>query len=678
MAFIGILIDKTTLITNLLPCLMLIALRYISVLLIFILLAWPLELNAQRQNEVSTKNPRAKRAFEEAVRKYEFRDVKAAEANFREAIRLDPEFIEAYIILGEMLQNEKRHKDAIQAFQQAIKINAAFFPNSMYYLAESQYAIGLYQEAHNNLTKYLAYTNISQTMRDRGNETIKRIEFAVNALNNPVPFSPQNLGPSINSIHDEYSPTLTADEQTLIFTRKLPRKDMNYMYLGAEYEDFFLSKRIDGQWGPSENLGPPINTQHNEGAQSISADGMFLYFTGCGRRGGLGSCDIYMARRQGNGWSEPVNLGAPVNAQGWDSQPSISSDGKTLYFTSNRSGNIGRMDIWVTTLNSDGRWSVPQNLGPQINTTGREMSPFIHPDNKTLFFASDTHAGMGGMDLFYSIRGEDGNWQTPVNLGYPINTYADQISLVVGASGKDAYFASEQPGGLGGTDLYYFELYPEARPNPVTYMKGIVFDALSLNRLEARFELTDVYSKEIIIQSSSNSHTGEFLIPIPTGRNLALSVWREGYLFFSENFAFEDIRTGVNPHLYDIPLQPIRDGESVVLRNIFFQHDSHELLDQSVTELTTLLELMVKNPFMRIEIGGHTDNTGTLAYNKNLSEKRALSVYNYLVENGIDPRRLSYKGYANQNPIATNDTEEGRAQNRRTEFKVISTKRDIQ
>lgn len=631
---------------------------------------FPLQLLSQSR-ELSTSSNKAKRAFEDAVQKYNLRNIDGAVESFNDAVRHDPYFIEAYIVMGEMLQNDQRHREAIEAYKMAIQINPDFFPNTIYYLAESYLAIGEYENAAQNVERFLQKTSISDNMRQSSERMVEKIDFALHAVGNPVPFEPINLGPGVNSEHDEYAPTLTADEQTLIFTRKKPRENQEYLHLGHEFEDFYVSVRENDLWGPAENLGSPINTQNNEGAQSISADGMHLYFTACNRPGGMGSCDIYYARKAGDGWSEPVNLGRPVNSSSWDSQPSISPDGKTLYFTSNRDGNLGPMDIWMTRQIKEGQWTLPENLGPVINTSGREMSPFIHPDNKTLFFASNGHMGMGGFDLFYTTRGEDGEWQDPVNLGYPINTYSDEISLVVGASGKEAYFASEQPGGQGGTDLYFFELYEEARPNPVTYMKGFVFDADTRRRLEARFELVDLASDEIIVQSVSSARTGEFLIPIPVMTNLGLSVWRDGYLFFSENFAFDDVRTGTDPHLYNIPLQPIKEGESVVLRNIFFKVDSHELLPESISELRKLQELMKQNPDLRIEIGGHTDSTGSFGHNKELSEKRALSVLNYLVENGIEKDRLTYIGYADQQPIATNDTEEGRAMNRRTEFKVL-------
>ena len=629
-------------------------------------------LSAQRAREYTSTNNRAIRAFEEAISRYNMRDNDSAEESFKNAIRLDPGFIEAYIVMGEMFQSAQRYEDAMQAYLQAIRIDKDFYPSVLYQYSESALAIGKYEEAGKKIKIFLEYDAMPENARQRGEDLLAKSEFGIEAMANPVPFEPINLGAAINSEHDEYAPTLTADEQTLIFTRKKPREDRNYMQLGREYEDFYVSYRVDGEWQPAVNLGPPINTQYNEGAQSISADGMHLYFTACNRPDGMGSCDIYYARRMGDGWSRPVNLGHPVNTSSWDSQPSISPDGRTLYFVSNRAGNFGRMDIWMSVRGNDGKWSEPLNLGPVINTRGREMSPFIHPDNRTLFFASDGHPGMGGMDLFYTTRGEDGKWQKPVNLGYPINTYADEISLVVGALGREAYFASEIPGGEGGSDLYFFELYEEARPQMVTYMKGYVFDAITNQRLRAAFELIDLESEEMLVQSFSSEVNGEFLIPIPVRRNLALNVWREGYLFFSENFAFDDVRTGVDPHIYDVPLQPIREGESVVLRNVFFEFDSHELLPESKVELRRLYNFLEQNPNIKIEISGHTDSTGSFSYNKALSENRALSVYNFLVEQGIEKTRLSYAGYADTKPVATNETEEGRAKNRRTEFSIIS------
>lgn len=628
--------------------------------------------HAQGSGELSTSNVRAKRAFENAIQQLNLRNYRAAESEFMEAVRLDPKFIEAYIILGEMFQSANEHEKAIAAFANAIEINPEFFPNIVYYLAFSQYSTGLYAEAFENSNRFTAKQGISDEMRTKANDLIRRAEFAISAVANPVDFEPINLGANVNTEHDEYAPILTADEQTLIFTRKMPRTSMEYRHFGMDQEDFYVSKKINGLWSEAENPGLPLNTPRNEGAQSISADGMHLYFTACNRPGGFGSCDIYYSYRIGQSWSVPVNIGHPVNTGAWDSQPSIAPDGRSLYFVSNRMGSGGNMDIWKTFRLADGGWSEPQRLGPEINTAGREMSPYIHLDNRTLFFASNGHLGLGNMDLFYSVRQPDGRYSEPINLGFPINTHVDEISLVVAASGIGAYFASEKAGGMGGSDLYYFKLDVSARPNQVTYMKGIVFDIYSKDRLRADFELIDLVSGETLVRSASDAITGEFLVPIPVGRNLGLNVAREGYLFFSENFSYTDKRSGVDPHLYDIPLQPIKVGETAVLRNIFFHTGSHELLPESINELDKLFRLLQQNPEMKIEVSGHTDNVGSFEANLTLSRNRALSVYNFLTQRGIDPARLAYSGYADTRPIATNDTAEGRAKNRRTEFKILS------
>jgi len=638
---------------------------------LFLFFAIP-SIVGQIPGELTTTNNRAKKAFEEALQKYNLRDVEGAYQSFQDAIRHDPDFIEVYIVMGEMFQSINEHQMAAESFASAIEIDPDFFPNLFFYASESLLALGEYQQADDYLKRFVTFDNISENMRKMAAFNLKRCDFALEAIANPVPFDPQNLGSNINSQFDEYAPTLTADEQMLIFTRKMPRQDRENVHLGRETEDFYISRKADGEWMPAENLGEPINTPGNEGAQSISADGMYLYFTACSRSDGHGSCDIYVATRQGDRWANPVNIGSPVNTSSWESQPSISPDGRTLYFTSNRNGNTGRMDIWMSMRKRDNTWSEPLNMGKVINTTGKEMSPFIHPDNRTLYFASNGHMGMGGMDIFYTTKGDDGKWQKPKNLGYPINTHADEISLVVSASGNYAYFASEQNDDTKRTDLFFFELYEEARPAPVTYMKGFVYDAQNRDRLGARFELIDLRSGETLVKSDSDQRTGEFLVPIPLSTDLALNVSADGYLFFSENFSFEDARTDADPHLYDIPLHPIREGESVVLRNIFFETDSHTLMSESLSELERLLTLLEENKGISIEIGGHTDNTGSFDYNKQLSENRALSVYNYLVENGIDEDRLSYQGYADTVPLMDNDTEKGKARNRRTEFKVIT------
>ncbi len=624
----------------------------------------------QPDMELTTTSGKARRAFENAIQYKNERYARKAEGEFLRAIEIDPYFIEPYIILGEMYHRVGRYEECIEVYSRAVEIDPDFFPNNHYYLADSKLKLGKYEEAKNRIKHFLTYDEISSRMREQSDGILETCRFAIESIRSPVPFDPVNIGSAINTEFAEYSPSLTADEKIIYFTRK-QRRHPGSMYGASEYEDIYYSHKVNGEWQSAENLGEPVNTSLNEGFLSISADGQHLFFTACNRPGGVGSCDIYYSRRKGDSWDTPANMGVPVNSWHWDSQPSATADGKTLYFASSRGGGYGVTDIWMTQFQSDSAWSKPVNLGPVINTNGREMSPFIHPDNKTLFFASDGHMGMGGYDLFYSRRDENGNWTKPVNLGYPINTHKDEFSLFIGASGRDAYFASDAGQESGQTDIYYFELYEEARPDPLTYMKGKVFDRYTRKPLKASFELIDLKDDEVLISSESDVVDGSFLVAIPMGINLGLNVSANGYLFFSENFKLDRAYSGIEPYMMDIPLNPVQAGESAVLRNIFFEYDKYELKPESKAELSRLIRLMEENPDIRIEIGGHTDNIGSYEYNKELSLNRARSVYTYLAESGIDPRRLEYKGYADTKPVDTNETEEGRANNRRTEFIIL-------
>ena len=627
-------------------------------------------LLAQPADELSTSSRRARRDFLRAEEAWRLYDKNVAVENLEQAISRDPNFIEAHLLLAEIHYHYEDYGLSIMPLKKAINIDEDFFPMAHFYLAKSYFYTAHYQDALDIFKKVIK----GEYPEKRNIEIHRYIEscrFAIIATENPVPFTPENAGPSINSEYSEYSPALTADEQTLIFTRKKPLPGYTAGWQTSYHEDFYISHFQDGSWQEAVNLGPPLNTDGNEGAQTITADGRQMFYTACNRPDGVGRCDIYFSQRRGGVWTTPVNLGRPVNSPAWDSQPSVSADGNTLYFASSRRGSVGNIDIWKTTLDDTGNWTEPVNLGPQINTPGRELSPFIHPDNKTLYFASDGHPGMGRLDIFVSRREEDGSWSEPQNLGYPINTHRDEFALIVGASGKNAWFASDVDGGYGESDLYYFELYPEARPIPVTYMKGIVYDAETDEPLNAVFDLIDLEKGITITSASSDAADGSFLVTVPTGHDLGLHVVKDNYLFFSEYFSYSETRTAIEPYVRNIPLQPIHEGSRVVLRNVFFETDSYTLQPESMPELERLRNLLLENPGLHIEIGGHTDSTGTYEYNLELSEKRAARVYYYLVEEGISKERLRYKGYADTQPIYTNQTEEGRANNRRTEFRVF-------
>lgn len=614
---------------------------------------------------------RARRAFEKALQAYQAHDYQLALSEAERALSRDPNYLDANILKAEVLFNIKDYTNSALAYQQVIRLDPSVYPQSYFYLGYSLLKTGGYQEASDALNVFLAYPDKGTSLTEKARQLLRNCAFALDAIANPVMFKPENPGPAINTENAEYSPAITADGKTMVFTRRSRRDDPSTQLYGPEIENFFISHLRNGVWSVAEDLGPPINTQGNEGAQSISADGRELYFTACNRPGATGSCDIYYARRTGDTWSLPVNLGPVVNSTAWDSQPSVSGDGKSLYFASARRSGQGDMDIWMTTLGPDGKWLPPENLGAVINTPGKEMSPFIHPDNQTLYFASDGHTGMGGLDLFVSRRDAHGQWTNPENLGYPVNTYADEFSLVVDAGATQAFFAADREGGFGNMDIYAFELHAGVKPQPMTYMKGKVYDAITGAPLAASLELIDLESGLALHKASSDPVNGNFLVTVPVHINMALHVSARGYLFFSENLNYKDVRGMADPYLADIPLKTVRAGESMVLRNIFYETGSFELHPESRTELDRLAVMLKENPVMHIEIGGHTDNVGSYMSNVTLSANRAESVVKYLIEAGIDPSRISFNGYADTRPVDTNDTETGRARNRRTEFIIV-------
>jgi len=621
--------------------------------------------------ELSTKSKRAKKAFETGELYFRLSDFPQAEINFLKAIDEDPEFFEAYMLLGELYEQMKNDSSAVVSYKKAIEIDADKFPGVFFYLASIEYKNGWYFDAADHYKSYLGYPESHGKNQIEAEENLLNCEFALKAIENPVPFNPVNLGANINTEKNEYFPSLTADNQTLLFTRLLSD---TRSYTGRQ-EDFYISNKSESEWQPAYDIGRPINTELNEGAPTLSVDGNILIFTACEslngygkNRNGYGRCDLFVSKRIGNYWSNPYNIGSPVNSRSWESQPAISSDGKTLYFVSNRHNNY---DIWFSAVDIHGVWSEPQKLGPNVNTEGYEGSVFIHPDNQTLYFSSDGFVGMGGLDIYMSRRDSIGEWGEAINLGYPINTHKDENSILISADGELAMFASDREDGFGGLDIYSFELYEEVRPQQVTYMKGIVYDSETEKRLEARFELIDLEKGEIVVQSLSNKGNGEFLVCLPANSDYALNVSKDGYLFYSENFNLTGENLVTDPVLKDIPMKPIRAGEKVVLKNVFFETDKYDLKKESEIELNRLIGLLNINPHIKIEIGGHTDNVGTPEYNLVLSEKRAKAVYNYLIDNRIEPTRLFYTGYGESQPIDTNETEVGRANNRRTEFVIV-------
>ncbi|QQL51314.1 OmpA family protein [Mucilaginibacter ginkgonis] len=621
-------------------------------LLIFLPFALLAQSNYSSRNETAIKDYARASSFVE-VHKYD-----EAVLLLQQAISADGKFLEAYLLLGDVYRIKRDFKGALEQFQKAAAINPEFNRQLYYKLSEMEVNTGHYKDAQAHLVKYLSFPYITDRDRQYAKKLTADCEFAIQALEHPVAFKPINLGPEINTKDDEYLPVATADEGMLIFTRRINNN-----------EDFYKSLKVKGKWQQAVYLSDQINTPfYNEGAQSISQDGKYLFFTGCNRPDGLGRCDIYVSQKKGDDWSKPFDLPSPVNTPGWESQPSVSADGKTLYFTSNRKGGYGGYDIWKSTLGPKG-WQEPVNLGPTVNTPFDEQSPFIHPDDSTLYFCSNGWPGMGNKDLFISRLDKEGKWQKPQNLGYPINSSGDENGLTITANGAYAYFASDNLNGIGGYDIYMFELPVAVRPRMVTYVKGTVTDAQTKKPLDAIVEIIDLEKNQQVYKDISVPE-GFFLATLASGKNYGLNISKEGYLFYSQNFSLKN-HAADKPFIANVGLNPIEVGKKVILNNIFFGTNKYQLEADSKAELQKIIEFLNTNPTVRIEISGHTDNVGNDQANQILSQNRAKSVYEYLVTNGIGAGRLMFKGYGKTQPLMPNTTEENRAMNRRTEFKVI-------
>jgi outer membrane protein OmpA-like peptidoglycan-associated protein/predicted negative regulator of RcsB-dependent stress response len=618
----------------------------------------------------STTNEKAIKYYEESKKYFAQYKDKEAEEYLTKALQKDDNFIEAHSAYAQLLVEKKRFSEAVTHLKKAISINPDAYPANFFMLANISMIQGDYETAYNSYKKFLSYKYINPDMKEIAEREIKNAEFGMNAVKHPQEFKPINIGSSINTAEDEYFPSITADGETFIFTRKV-----------GQQEDFYISTKVNGKWQAAVSL-KEINSYGNEGAPSISADGKIMFFASCMNieenygspdRKGYGSCDIFYSERINGKWSKPVNVGPPINTQHWETQPSFSSDGRTLYFVRgyvNR-GEIKQGDIYMAVMDDNGKFSEPVKLGSNINTDRDEESVFIHPDNQTLYFSSNGHIGMGGLDIYMSKRQADGSWGPAINLGYPINTHNDENSLLVDPSGKIAYFASNRKDGFGGLDIYQFELPENVRPEKITYVKGKVYDAVTKQPLIANFEVYDLSTQNKVTTSFSDIR-GNFLVTLTAGKNYMINVNQTGYLFYSDNFSLENVETSFEkPFILDIPLMPIDTGSVTELKNVFFDVNKWDLKPESKAELNKLIAFLKQNPSIKIELSGHTDNSGDKKFNQTLSTNRAKAVYDYLIkEGGINPQRLTYKGYGDTRPKVPNDSPENKAKNRRTEFKI--------
>jgi outer membrane protein OmpA-like peptidoglycan-associated protein len=635
------------------------------VFLFFLILG---SMEAIAQLPLSTKSKKA-------IELYTLADNFRVRGQFDQAINLleqalakDDKFVEAYYRLGLTFFSMKQYAKATEFYEKGLGLTNDIRKQKVFWydLGELYLLSGDYEKAMKVLSAYVNNENQSRQKIDRATMLFRSAEFAQKNKGNASEFKLHPLNDTVNRFVMQYFPVLTADQMQLIFTRRAgggPNDD----------EDLVVCRKDDnGRWLGPVSISKNINTRLNEGTCTITADGRKLIFTSCTGRDGMGSCDLYESKKIGDDWTEPRNLGKNVNSAEWESQPSLSADGRTLYFVSDRRTGLGRRDIWISTLDDQGVWTRAVNAGNTINSQYDEISPFIHANNRTLYFASNGLPGFGGYDIFYAEK-DSSEWTAPRNIGSPINDHEDQFSLFITADGQKAYYSHEETLNSGLSRSRIFEvLIPlenqlRYRSN---YVKGVIRDKISQAPLSASIELVNINKNIVESLVESDSITGEYLMVLTQGAEYALYINRTEYLFKSYNFNYSEI-TDFKPIIIDIDLEKATEGSIAVLNNIFFDLDKYELKEKSTPELQKLIRFLNGNPSVRVEIGGHTDNSGSDEYNRQLSEKRALSVYSYLNKYGIDKKRLLLKGYGPDQPIASNDSEEGRQRNRRIEFRII-------
>lgn len=644
--------------------------------LLFIFLLQLGHLMAQERSDCPLpENKKAEKIYRKAIDAYRAGRHGEAVAGMKEVVEKEPEYTDAWYVMGLIYirHHNPNLEKAEEYFRKVIDLCPEYDVYAYYYLGKIAYTEENYEEAMTFLEKFLDDVDKIKTDKDY-EDAVNYLRFSkvtYELMSNEVPFDPRPI-PGISTEKDEYLPIITPDNKFAFFTRRLViPPDINDLIPKArEREIFSFSRRNGERFEQGTAMAPPFNKHQNEGGATLTADNRELFYTVCEYNSrGYYNCDICTSRRGADGWSRISNAGEGINtAANWESQPSVTSDGKTLYFISDRSGGLGGYDIYYSRRNEDGSWGKAENLGEPINTPGNEKSPFIHTDSQTLYFSSEGHPGLGGYDIFYA-RKENGKWKKPKNIGYPINSKEDDVGFFVSTDGRYGYFASNKFEGKGGWDLYYFDLYPEARPQKVLLLKGTIKEEESDSIVQARVELKNAKTKKIR-EIPVHKSTGEYLTVVPLKNDYILTVKKEGFAYESRYIEAEDTTAGATEEI-DMDIKPIEVGESYKLNDIYFDTDSSNLTKSSVLIIEGFLEFLEENPSVRVSIEGHTDNVGDKEYNQALSEARAKAVYDRLIADGIEASRLSYAGFGESRPIAGNDSEEGRAVNRRTVFVIM-------
>ena len=549
----------------------------------------------------------------------------------------------------------------------AIEICPDNFPRAYYFLGEISYNRKDFVFADKYLRKAIDL-EIGDPYYSDAIMLYEKAKILAEIINNPVEFNPK-IVKGISTEFDEYLPIISPDQELSFFTRRLEKKSKNSIS-SSVVEEFTWSSRNGKYFTSGSPLEYPFNRESNEGGATITIDNKILYFTKCQlNKSGYKNCDIFYVFNQNGEWSEVQTFPDFISKyDSWESQPTISSNGQKIIFASDRKGGYGKIDLYETTF-KNGEWSNPENLGDKINSNENEKSPYLHTDGKTLFFASTNFPSLGGFDIFYSRKDSLGNWGKPQNIGYPINSVADEISLFVSTDGNSAYFASNHLNGVGGWDIYSFDLHKEARPERVLFLKGDLLDENGQVLNDVELEIKNIKTNEITtIKVDAGTYVSS--LTLDEKDDVLITVKKEGFAFNSTYISANDT-VFKSPSSLDISMQSLDAGKSFTIEDIYFDNNSYELKEITKEVLVEFAKYLEINNSLVIEINGFTDNIGDASDNQILSENRSKAVRDLILLQGISESRISYKGFGESSPKSNNNTEKGRAQNRRTEFRII-------
>lgn len=586
------------------------------------------------------------------------------------AVAIENSFFEALFELGTSYFKQGKKDLAKDRLEAVRDICPDYSPYTHFFLGLIAYQATIYQDAIRYFEKFLTYDIQDDEDYKLAKNLLQEIKDYEAIFSRPVPFNPIPIA-NVSTPQDEYLASISPDNRNFYFIRKtkVDGKSMDKTFdSGVNFVEIFTrSKIVNGTFDAGEPMPKPFNYKYNNGAATITADNKQMYFVIC-QNNQVEFCDIWKTEFKNNQWQPFVNAGSKVNSDAWDSQPTISYDGKTLIFASNRPGGFGGVDLYMCTKQENGEWSEAINLGPTINTPDNELTPFLHPDSQTLYFSSKGHKGLGGYDIFFSKKDKDGNWTKPKNLGKPINTEGDDVSFFVSLDGKTGFYSSDKLNGPGGLDIYTFDLYESARPEEVIYVEGTIKN--KENKVTTtQIEIKNMTTKEIT-KIDVNQDDGSYVAIVTAKDDHILTIKEKGIAFTSKLINKEELGIG-KPAFVNLKTEEIKIGAAYRLNDINFATNSYELSDKAKFIIEEFSEFLKINPTIKIAIHGHTDDVGNDEDNLLLSENRARAVYEYLVNIGIQAERMTYKGFGETKPIASNKTEQGRAKNRRTEFVII-------